>query len=160
MPDEARGDLDQLKRASGSLGGTSYWGNKVDIQRQIVEAWILFAEGQANDALALMRLAADREDQTEKSGISPGPIAPARELLGEMLLEAGRREAALEAFEATAREEPGRFRGLYGAARAAQLAGNRPLAEQYYSTLLEVAAKAAADGRPELSEARTFLASN
>ena len=77
-----------------------------------------------------------------------------------MLLEAGRREAALEAFEATAREEPGRFRGLYGAARAAQLAGNRPLAEQYYSTLLEVAAKADADGRPELSEARTFLASN
>ena len=160
MPDEARSDLEQLKRASDSLGGTSYWGAKVDIQRQVAEAWILFAEGQANDALALMRLAADREDQTEKSGISPGPIAPARELLGEMLLEAGRRDAALEAFETTTEEEPGRFRGLYGAARAAQLAGNGSLAEQYYSTLLEVAARADADGRPELSQARTFLASN
>ena len=160
MPDEARGDLEQLKRASDSLGGTSYWGAKVDIQRQVAEAWILFAEGQANDALALMRLAADREDQTEKSGISPGPIAPARELLGEMLLEAGRRDAALEAFETTTKEEPGRFRGLYGAARAAQLTGNGSLAEQYYSTLLEVAARADADGRPELLQARTFLASN
>ena len=160
MTDQARSDLEQLKRASDSLGGTSYWGAKVDIQRQVAEAWILFAEGQANDALALMRLAADREDQTEKSGISPGPIAPARELLGEMLLEAGRRDAALEAFETTTEEEPGRFRGLYGAARAAQLAGNGSLAEQYYSTLLEVAARADADGRPELSQARTFLASN
>ena len=160
MTDQARSDLEQLKRASDSLGGTSYWGAKVDIQRQVAEAWILFAEGQANDALALMRLAADREDQTEKSGISPGPIAPARELLGEMLLEAGRRDAALEAFETTTKEEPGRFRGLYGAARAAQLAGNGSLAEQYYSTLLEVAARADADGRPELSQARTFLASN
>jgi uncharacterized protein HemY len=77
-----------------------------------------------------------------------------------MLLEAGRHEAALEAFEATTEEEPGRFRGLYGAARAAQLAGNGTLAEQYYSTLLEVAARADTDGRPELSQARTFLASN
>ena len=156
----AQGDIAQLVRARAALGGNSYWATKVDIQREAAEAWANFAEGNTDVALTMMRNAADREDLTEKSGISPGPIAPARELLGQMLLEAGRHDAALEAFEVTTTEEPGRFRGIYGAARAAELGGKTALANQYYSALLEVAAKADEDGRPELSEARAFVASN
>ena len=72
-----------------------------------------------------MRKAADAEDATDKSAISPGPIAPARELLGEMLLEAGNAKDALAAFEATMKKEPNRFRGAYGAARAAEAMGNQ-----------------------------------
>ena len=159
-PAAAREDVARLERARDALGGNSYWATQVDIQRETAAAWIAFAEGNVDDALATMRRAADREDQTEKSAISPGPVAPARELLGQMLLEAGRPEAALEAFEATTVKEPGRFRGLYGAARAAELSGNRELAARYYTSLLEVTERADAGSRPELAEARAFLTGN
>jgi predicted Zn-dependent protease len=102
-----------------------------------------------------MRAAADAEDATDKAAISPGPIAPARELLGEMLMEAGDARAALTAFEATMKKEPGRFRGAYGAARAAEAAGDRAKAATLYAQV--VAAASSADGsRPEVAHARTF----
>lgn len=160
MPDAARNDLDQLKRAAESLGNTSFWGTKVDIQRQAAEAWILFAEGKTNDALALMRLAADREDLTEKSGISPGPIAPARELLGEMLLAADLPGAALEEFKPAMNEEPGRFGALFGAAQAAERIGDMGLASSYYQTLLEICERADDEARDSLMHARESIAGN
>ena len=160
VPDAARNDLDQLKRAAESLGNTSFWGTKVDIQRQVAEAWILFAEGKTNDALALMRLAADREDLTEKSGISPGPIAPARELLGEMLLAADLPGAALEEFKPAMNEEPGRFGALFGAAQAAERIGDMSLASSYYQTLLEICKRADNEGRDALVHARESIAGN
>ena len=160
MPDAARNDLDQLKRAAESLGNTSFWGTKVDIQRQVAEAWILFAEGKTNDALALMRLAADREDLTEKSGISPGPIAPARELLGEMLLAADLPGAALEEFKPAMNEEPGRFGALFGAAQAAERIGDMGLAHSYYQTLLEICERADDEARDALMHARESIAGN
>lgn len=156
-PARACEDVAQLVRARDALGVDSYWGTKVDIQRQAAEAWIAFAEGEVDDALAGMRRVADREDETEKSAISPGPIAPARELLGMMLLEADRPQAALEAFEATTVKEPGRFRGVYGAARSAELVGNTELASSYYQQLLDICERADADGRPELAHARDFV---
>jgi tetratricopeptide (TPR) repeat protein len=88
--------------------------------------------------------------------VSPGPLAPARELLGYMLLEAGRASEALAAFEATARKEPNRFRGLYGAGQAAEAAGDRAKATAFYRQLLEVAGDPGAD-RPELQHARQFV---
>ena len=157
-PARAREDVAQLARARDALGGNSYWATQVDIQREVAEAWIAFADGDTDNALAAMRRAADREDLTGKSALSPGPVAPARELLGQMLLEAGRHDAALEAFEATTVKEPGRFRGIYGAARAAERLGNRAVAERYYTTLLQVADRADDDGRPELAQARAFIA--
>ena len=160
MPDMARNDLDQLRRAAESLGNTSFWGTKVDIQRQIAEAWILFAEGNTNDALALMRLAADREDLTEKSGVSPGPIAPARELLGEMLLAADLPGAALEEFKPAMNEEPGRFGALFGAAQAAEQIGDMGLASAYYQTLLEICERADDEARDALMHARESIAEN
>ena len=156
-PARARDDVAQLVRARDALGANSFWGTTVDIQRQAAEAWITFAEGEVDEALAVMRQAADREDDTEKSAISPGPVAPARELLGMMLLEADRPQAALVAFEATTAKEPGRFRGVYGAARSAELTGRTELAKSYYQQLLDICERADADGRPELAHARAFV---
>ncbi len=103
-----------------------------------------------------MRAAADAEDATDKSAISPGPIAPARELLGEMLLEAGNGKDALIAFEATMQKEPNRFRGALGAARAAEMAGDRDKAAKYYRQLLDIA-KDADTERAEIQRAKAYL---
>ena len=102
-----------------------------------------------------MKSAAELEDGTEKSAVTPGPLAPARELQGEMLLEINEPAQALEQFEATLKKEPKRFRALYGAARAAQLSGNSDASRGYFRELLKVCANADSPGRPELTEART-----
>src|SRR6478672_2123845 len=132
-----------------------YWANQVEIQRQEVSAWLAFAEGDPKAALAGMRAAAELEDGTEKNAITPGPLAPARELLGELLLELKRPAEALKEFEATLTREPNRFRSLYGAAQAAKLAGNRQAAQKYFRELLKVAERADSPGRQELVEARS-----
>lgn len=134
-----------------------YWAEQVDIARLGAEAWVAFAEGRRAEAVAAMTTAAEREDKTEKAAVTPGPLAPARELLGEMLLEAGKPAEALAAFEITVVKEPNRFRGVYGAARAADRAGDRGKAAQYYRQLVEIAAKADDPGRPELVAARAVL---
>jgi tetratricopeptide (TPR) repeat protein len=115
---------------------------------------VRLAEGQPSEALTLMREAADREDATDKSAVTPGPIKPARELLGEMLLQVNRPAEALAAFEATLHREPNRFRATYGEARAAAASGNRPKARASYAKLLQIAKAADQPGRPELAEAR------
>ena len=101
-----------------------------------------------------MRAAAEAEDRTEKSAVTPGPLAPARELLGEMLLELNQPAQALKEFETTLATEPNRFRALHGAATAARLAGNRTAAEKYYGELLKVCERGDKPGRAELQEAR------
>jgi Tfp pilus assembly protein PilF len=103
-----------------------------------------------------MRTAAEREDATEKNAMTPGPLAPARELLGEMLLGNGDAPAALKEFEATMKKEPNRFRAVAGAAKAAAAAGQRAKAAGYYAELLKICARADAGARPELAEARSF----
>ena len=130
----------------------------MDIQRRIASAWIALAEGRQTEALAMLREAADMEDLTDKSAISPGPIKPARELLGEMLLELKRPAEALKEFEATMAKEPNRFRGVYGAARAAEGAGDRQKARTYSAKLIEICQRADKPGRPELQEAQKLAA--
>ena len=96
------------------------------------------------------------EDATEKHIVTPGHLLPAREMLGDLLLELGQAAQALKEFEASGEKEPNRFRGLYGAARAAELSGDRVKAQTYYQRLLAIAEKA--DGtRPELRQARTYM---
>jgi len=133
--------------------GEAYWAEQVEVQRRSVAGWRALAAGRASEALAEMRVAADREDATEKNAITPGPLAPARELLGEMLLMAGRPAESLAAFEATLRHEPNRFRALAGAARAAKEAGDRAAARKYSAALLTLGARADRPGRPELQDA-------
>jgi tetratricopeptide (TPR) repeat protein len=137
----------------------SYWAGQAEIQSLEVNAWSSLAEGRKDLALTMMKSAAEIEDGTDKKAITPGPLAPARELLGEMLLEINQPSQALEQFEATLKKEPNRFRALYGAARAAQLGGNREASRKYFAELLKVCERADKPGRAEVLEANKALGS-
>jgi hypothetical protein len=156
----SRRDLERLQTLRDSLTAANqgYWAAQVTIQHGVVSAWIAKAEGKNDEAVRLLRAAADAEDATEKHPVTPGPIVPARELLGEMLLDANQPGPALREFESSMRIEPNRFRGLAGAARAAQRAGDRAKAGTYYTQLVMLAERGDA-ARPELREARAFLGS-
>ena len=158
-PADASPDIARLAELRDKLRSMqdAYWTEQVDIQRRVALAWQTYAQGQKNEGIAEMKAAADAEDVTDKSAVSPGPLAPARELYGYMLLDAGRHKEALEAFEATMKKEPNRFRGTYGAARAAELAGDQSKAATYYKQLLEIA-KDADTERPEIAAAKKYTA--
>ena len=140
-----------------SNSGEKYWALQVQIQELEVRAWALMAEAKKEEALQQMKSAAELEDGTEKSAVTPGPLAPARELLGEMLLQMNQPAPALEQFEATLKKEPGRFRSLYGAGRAAQLAGRPEVSRRYFRELLEICKQGDKPGRAELVEAKKAL---
>jgi hypothetical protein len=137
--------------------GENYWAQQVEIQELEVGAWAALAEGKKEEALRQMKSAAGLEDGTEKSAVTPGPLAPARELLGEMLLEMKEPAQALEQFEATLTKEPGRLRALYGAGRAAQLSGRREASQKYFGELLKVCRRADKPGRAEILEAQRAI---
>jgi hypothetical protein len=132
----------------------TYWAEQVEIQRRGAAAWLALAEGKPAEALAEMEAAAAMEDGTEKAAVTPGPLAPARELVGEMLLQLNRPADALAAFEKTLEHEPNRFRALAGATRAATLAGGTAAAETYAEMLVKVCARADTPPRTELAAAR------
>jgi tetratricopeptide (TPR) repeat protein len=131
----------------------AYWAEQVDIQRRVSEAWVAYANGQKDEGLKLLAAAADAEDLTDKSAVTPGPLAPARELYGFMLLDAGRAKEALAAFEAVTKKEPNRFLALYGAGKAAEASKQPVKAKSYYKHITTMCGDAAAD-RPELVYAR------
>jgi len=131
-----------------------YWAGQTDIQRSTVAAWVELAQGSREPALALMRAAADQEAGTEKHPVTPGPVVPARELLGEMLLTLGQPRQALVEIEASQQSEPNRFRGLYLAARAAELSSDQDRARRTYKQLLNLAPQSQ---RPELATARAAV---
>ena len=137
--------------------GEAYWAEQIAIAHREAAAWLALARGQSDAALDAMRAAAAMEDRTEKSAMTPGPLAPARELLGEMLLQLEQPAAALAEFEATLKKEPNRFRALYGAATAATLAGNRVKARGYYGQIVKLCEQGDTPGRPELQEARLAM---
>jgi hypothetical protein len=136
-----------------------YWAEQTEIQKLAVNAWIARAEGRNDEALALMRQAADREDATEKHPVTPGAIQPAREMLAELLLDTGQPAKALTEFEASQRTDPNRLHGLAGAARAAEAAGDRAKARTYSTRLIELT-KTADSARPEIANAKAFVAGN
>lgn len=142
---------DGLKAAKNN-----YWATEVEVNRLGAAAWTALAQGKRDEALALMRQAADLEDKTEKHIVTPGRIVPARELLGEMLLELKRPAEALKEFEHSQAREPNRFRGLYGAVRAAVQSDDMAKAQSYYAKLVELSKNADTE-RPELKEAKVFL---
>jgi len=147
--DELQKLIDRLTEAK-----ETYWVEQVSIQKLGASAWLALAEGRRDEALSTMRTAAAREDRTEKNAITPGPLAPAHELLGEMLLQVKQPKEALAEFQKTMAKEPNRFRGVAGAAAAAQQAGDTAAARKYYAQLLTICAKADSPGRPELEAAR------
>jgi tetratricopeptide (TPR) repeat protein len=147
----------QVLREALVAAKQDYWVGQADIQMREVEAWIALAEGKHAEALDLMRQAAAMEDATEKHPVTPGPLKPAHELLGELLLALNKPALALAEFETSQQLEPNRFMGWYNAAHAAELAGDQEKAHAYYEQLVHLAEQA--DGeRPELATARAFLA--
>ena len=134
--------------------GTYDWRKQVSIERQVADAWATYAEGRKADALVAMRQAADLDDATEKHPVTPGAILPAREQLGELLLEAGQPNEALAAYEASLKRAPRRLVSLYGAAHSAKLAGNADKAKLYFAELAEMT-RASDGSRAEIKEARS-----
>jgi tetratricopeptide (TPR) repeat protein len=133
------------------------WKAQVAIGRQIAAAWLARAEGRNDEAVRIMRGAADADDALEKHPVTPGAILPAREQLGELLLELRRPDEALKEFEASLKRAPRRLGGLYGAARAAKLLGNDPKARDYYMQVVELTKNGDAS-RAEIKEARSVAA--
>jgi tetratricopeptide (TPR) repeat protein len=149
--------LNEIERAITVPPGTYDWRTQVSIERQVAEAWLAQAEGRKDDAQLIMRAAADLDDATEKHPVTPGAVLPAREQLGELLLELGRPAEALAQFEQSLQRAPKRLAGLYGAARSARLAGDTAKASRYFAELRDLT-KASDGARAEVKEARAFEA--
>ena len=156
--DVAKAEVEKLTELRDKLreGKDAYWSQAVDIQAQIASGWVLFAEEKFGEALNALSAAADAEDKTEKATVTPGPLAPARELYGAMLMERGMAREALVAFEATLAKEPNRLRGLAGAAKAAEQLGDKAKARGYHEQILAIVGDTDST-RPEIADARAFL---
>ena len=135
----------------------NYWATEVEIQRIAAAAWIAQAKGSHEEAVRLMRAAADLEDRNEKHIVTPGRILPARELLGDMLMAQKQPAAALQEYEQSQVREPNRLRGYAGAALAADQAGQRDKAREHYARLIELT-RLADTPLPEISSAKTYVA--
>ncbi len=150
----AKADIAKLAEQRDKLRQSpddAYWAEQVDIQRQIASAWVLYAEGKHEDALNALAAAADAEDKTDKHPITPGPLAPARELYGNMLLDRGKAQEALAAFEATLKKEPNRLAAYIGAAKAAKQADLSAKAKKYAAKVAALTREADTN-RPEITE--------
>jgi tetratricopeptide (TPR) repeat protein len=121
-PAGARGEADELKRAHDQLkaAGDDYWTTQVDVQRNEALAWIAYADKKYDDAVKLMRQAADQEDAVEKRPVTPGAIVPAREQLGDLYLEMNRPREAVAEFDRVLTMTPKRLGALQGKARASE----------------------------------------
>jgi hypothetical protein len=156
---QAAAEAARLDSIAAAIGARDpYWAGIVRIKARAVEAWVRFAAGDTAGALALARAAADTEDVTEKHPVTPGELLPARELEADLHLAAGQYAAARTAYLATLAREPGRARSVFGAARAAELAGDRAAATAGYHQFLDLMARADGDRR-ELAVARAGVAS-
>jgi tetratricopeptide (TPR) repeat protein len=155
----ARVEVEKLAEIQRQLVGAkdNYdWATQIEIQRRAAAAWLAKAEGKNGEALRLMRSAADLEDSTDKHPVTPGAVLPARELLGDLYLELNQPAEALREYERSLADSPNRLNGLYGAGRAAQLAGNDSKARVFYQKMVRICT-GGDSGRVELQLAREFL---
>ncbi|HEX2230266.1 MAG TPA: hypothetical protein VHM64_24310 [Candidatus Binatia bacterium] len=157
-PKSANQEIEQLARLRDALKAAKneYWASEVEVSRLAASAWSALAEGNKEAALKLMRSAAEIEDKNEKHIVTPGRILPARELLGQMLLELERPAEALREFESSQTREPNRLHVFAGAAEAAAKSGDVAKAKQYYARLIQLVGEDSP--RPEVLRAKTFLA--
>ncbi|WP_245525473.1 hypothetical protein [Mesorhizobium sp. M00.F.Ca.ET.216.01.1.1] len=154
----AKAEIGKLAAARDALkANNEYWSDQVEAQRQAAAAILAQAEGRQDEALRELRAAADLEDGMQKHPVTPGSIVPLRELLGDLLLEIGQPGAALAEYERSLKSAPNRFRTLYGAAKAANAAGDPAKAKQYFGELTRLAGNADTP-LPELAEATAYLA--
>ena len=153
------GEIQELKRIRDTLAaqGDSYKAQQVSVQLASAEAWAKLRSGKEQEALQRMQLAAKMEDGTEKHPVTPAEVLPAKELLGDMLMELKDFPAALEAYEQNLKRHPNRFNALLGAAQAASKAGDKAKAIGYYQQL--ISSTDTNSQKPELQLAKQALAS-
>ncbi|TAI62890.1 hypothetical protein [Bradyrhizobium sp. Leo170] len=151
----AKADIAKLVELRDKLNEAkdAYWSNIVDIQRQVAGAWVLYAEGRYDEALNAMGAAADAEDRTEKHPVTPGPLAPARELYGAMLLDRSMAKEALAAYEAVLKKEPNRLVTYIGVSKSAKASGDQAKVRECAVQIARLTADADVS-RPELIEMR------
>ncbi|HTO04878.1 MAG TPA: hypothetical protein VL069_14295 [Opitutus sp.] len=149
-------ELDRIYQQLSTAGRATYWTSQAETQLLAAQAWLQFAEGKTDDAITSMKRAATLEAATDKEAVTPGEVLPAGDLLGELLLEADQPGAALTAFEGVLAASPNRLNSLYGAGRAAELAGETARARAYYEQLIAVATDAD-PAIPRIEHARTFV---
>ena len=156
------GEIETAKSEIAELGTlrqhaeNSYWGEQIEVLEVAATGWLSKAEGKSDDAVKFMRGAADLEDSSEKHVSMENRLYPMRELLGNMLLELGHPLAALEAYEASMKAVPNRLHAFYGAAKAAEAAGNEEKARGYFAKLAALGRDADPE-RAEVREAREHL---
>jgi tetratricopeptide (TPR) repeat protein len=156
-PAAAEADVKELERIVEAVKPKdAYWGTEVEISRLSGAAWVEFAKGNRDQALAWMRKAADMEDASEKSSVTPARMLPARELLADMLLADNKPGEALAEYERSQVREPNRYRGLFGAGQAAAQANNREKAQLYFARLAKMAGPGVR--KTELPTVRQYLA--
>jgi tetratricopeptide (TPR) repeat protein len=163
--DLARNDLERLEELKRAVSSSvenegvwqRFWATEIQVNHDMVKAWLLYRQGEIDAAVQLLRQAADKEDSMEKDPVMPATIIPARQLLGEMLLDVQRPREALEAFEAALKNEPARYWELFGAAQAAERSGDEGRASFYYTQLIRQTQ--GTDGKRESTNvANEFLA--
>jgi len=137
----------------------SYESGQVTIQIESIKGWIEYSKGNTEKAIEYMKLASKLESETTKAAVTPGEIIPAEELLADLYMLTGKHKEALKSYELNLKGRPFRFNGLYGAAKAAQKLNNDELAAYYFEKLIKVS-EDVNSSRPELSEAKDFLANN
>ncbi len=133
----------------------SYWSRQIEVLRLEAAGWLARARGGSDNAVELFRAAVALEESMEKSPVTPGPLIPAREQLGELLVALGRPAEGLVEFQTALTAAPNRFNGLYGAGIAARDAGKSDEARKYFATLVQMCVPGAS--RPELETARRYL---
>jgi Tetratricopeptide repeat len=142
-----------LQKALGDAPATKYWYDQMEAQMTVIKSWMAYGAGNKEEGLALLKQAADLEDSTVKNPVSPGELLPARELLGDMLIEMKNPKEALMAYEKSLESRPNRFNSLYGAGLAAEASGDMNKAKAYFTRVLELKG-ATASSRERLDHAR------
>ena len=155
----AKAEIEAMKALRTALqrADQSYWADRTEEQMLAISAWVAAKEGERERAVRFMRAAADGEDGSLKNVIMENRLYPLREMLAELLLEVGQPAAALKEYETALRQTPNRYRAFWGAARASDVVGNRAQASEYFGKLVNLAKNADIE-RPEVSEAKAFLA--
>jgi tetratricopeptide (TPR) repeat protein len=157
--DHARREVEKLAEIKQALTGAkdNYdWATQVEIQHKVALAWLTKLEGRYEEAFQLLSSAAELEDSTDKHPVTPGAVLPAREMVGDLLLELNQPSRALKEYERSLLLSPNRFNSIYGAARAAELDGNRIRARLFYQRVVDIC-NLGDTSRPELQLAREFL---
>ncbi|MGI9219656.1 MAG: tetratricopeptide repeat protein, partial [Woeseiaceae bacterium] len=154
-PNDATADIEAMESLRAGVENP-YWAQQIEIQEISARAWQAYARGDTDQALEIMRQAAALEASTDKHAVTPGEVLPAAELLGDLLLETGRFEEALEAYRSALRRAPGRYNSLYGAGQSARTAGDDSVAVEYFSELLLIADNAE-NHREDIDYVRSFL---